>query len=117
MLVSIVLAELVDQLISDQTTARREGPKPVSRPRLLHATRLTRGGQRLPRQIGKHLPNRLSFVPSPFLRGAEYIIVNVKRSAHASDATASRSRSHLVERANRTGPSPVTAAIIAAEYQ
>jgi hypothetical protein len=100
LLIGVVLAELVDQLIGDQTTARGKGPKPISRFWLLHATSLVRSGKSLSCQLGEHLPNRLSLAPSPFLRGAEYIIGNVQRGAHASDDIASCTRSHF-------GPSPL----------
>lgn len=94
-LVSVVLAELVDQLIGHQTTARGEGPQPVSRLRLLHAAGPARVSQSLSGQLGEHLANRLSFVPSPLLRCAEYIVGNVERGAHASDGIASDAESHL----------------------
>lgn len=94
MLIGVILAELVDQLIGDQTTARGKRPKPMSRFWLLRATSLVRSGKSLSCQLGEHLTNGLSLVPSPFLSGAEYIIGNVQRGAHASDAIASRTRSH-----------------------
>src|SRR5439155_11411899 len=103
--IRIVLAQLVDLLVRDDTAVLREWPDPVQRLGLARAS-CRRRGEGAACQLGDHRAGGLLFAPGQLFGGSEHVLVNVQCGAHASVARASTARRQaaLVSPPGRFGP-------------
>src|SRR5690242_2766641 len=87
----VFVTKLIDQLIRDYTTARREWLEAVNRLRFAN-DRWARRRERLPKQIGNHFASRAVFSASPLFGRLKHVVSNVEGGPHASDASTSNIR-------------------------
>jgi len=101
-LIRIVFAKLIDQLIRDNATARRERPKTIDRLRFLYGKRLWGRPQSMRASSEIISPTVFRSRCARSLCGLKHVIGNIECRSHASDASASPSDVHRFSRHSRS---------------